>query len=334
MTTGATYRDAGVDIDAGAEAVDRIKSHLRSTYRPEVLGDVGFFGGLFKIEGFESPVLVSSTDSVGTKVKVAAAMGRYDTIGADIVNHCVNDVFVAGAQPLFFLDYLATSKLDPAKIETIVSGMAAACREAGCALIGGETAELPDTYQEGDYEVVGFMVGAVEEANIIDGSKIRDGDLLLGLPSSGLHTNGYSLARKIFDIGRPGGANSQLDRHVAELHMTLGEALLTVHRSYYPTLRPHLDRIAGMAHITGGGIIANTQRIVPEGLEATVDFEAWETPAIFRLIQERGSVSDDEMRKTFNMGIGMVVVASPANAAALGTALPEAIPIGSVTTID
>ena len=220
-------------------------------------------------------MLVSSTDSVGTKVKVAAAMGRYDTIGADIVNHCINDVFVAGAQPLFFLDYLATSKLDPAKIETIVSGMAAACREAGCALIGGETAELPDTYQEGDDEVVGFMVGAVEEANIIDGSKIRDGDLLLGLPSSGLHTNGYSLARKIFDIGRPGGANSQLDRHVAELHMTLGEALLTVHRSYYPNLRPHLDRIAGMAHVTGGGIIANTRRIVPEGLEATVDFEAW-----------------------------------------------------------
>jgi phosphoribosylformylglycinamidine cyclo-ligase len=301
------YKQAGVDIDAGNEVVRRIRALARGTFTPGVLSEIGSFGGLFHLAGSapNDPVLVASADGVGTKLRVAFMTGVHSTIGVDLVNHCVNDILVQGAQPLFFLDYLATGRLDPDVAVQIVSGLASACRENGCALLGGETAEMPGFYADGEYDVAGFVVGAVSRDAVITGGSIAPGDVLIGLPSSGLHTNGYSLARRIaFDTARlrPGAV-------VPELEATIGEALLVPHRSYLSVIRPILSHriIKGMAHITGGGITDNLPRILPPGTSAAIDRAAWTPPAIFRWLQRTGSVPEADMFRTFNMGVGLIV---------------------------
>jgi phosphoribosylformylglycinamidine cyclo-ligase len=311
------YKASGVDIDAGNETVRRIRSLARSTFTPGVLSDIGSFGGLFRLEPgkFRDPVLVSSADGVGTKLKVAFRANRHDTVGADLVNHCVNDILVQGARPLFFLDYLATGRLAPDVAESIVGGIAAACRENGCALLGGETAEMPGMYADGEYDLAGFIVGVVERERIIDGRTIAAGDLLIGVPSAGLHTNGYSLARRIaFDV-----LGLDVDSRVEELGQTVGEALLAPHRSYLPAIQSLLDsgRIKGMAHITGGGITDNLPRVLPDGTAAVVELETWDVPPLFRWLQRGGNVPFDDMLRTFNMGIGLIVVAAPEHADSL-----------------
>jgi phosphoribosylformylglycinamidine cyclo-ligase len=302
-----------------------IAQHALSTLRPEVLSGVGFFGGLFELKGFEQPVLVSSVDGVGTKLKIASALAKHDTIGIDIVNHCVNDILTCGAEPLFFLDYVAMGRLKPEQVEAIARGLAQACREVGCALIGGETAEMPGLYAGEDYDLVGFIIGAVEKENIINGKKIVAGDAIIGLPSSGLHTNGYSLVRKIF-----GESKAALDAYYPELRRSLGDELLEPHRSYYQQLKPLLPDIKGMAHITGGGLIGNVPRVLPQGLAARFDGGAWTVPPIFSLIQKQGNVAQNEMYHVFNMGIGMTVICSADKASQLTQALPEAKVIGQV----
>jgi phosphoribosylformylglycinamidine cyclo-ligase len=287
------------------------------------LSGVGFFGGLFEFKGYKQPVLVSSVDGVGTKLKIASALGKHNTIGVDIVNHCVNDILTCGAEPLFFLDYIAMGKLVPEQVEAIAKGLAQACREVGCALIGGETAEMPGLYAGEDYDLVGFIIGVVEKEKVIMGKSIKVGDTIVGLPSSGLHTNGYSLVRKIFGV-------NQLKSYYPELGRTLGEALLEPHRSYYQQLKPLLPDIKGMAHITGGGLLDNVPRVLPRGLAANFDRQAWTVPPIFQLIQQRGDVDRNEMYRVFNMGIGMVVICSPENADQLINTLPGAKIIGEV----
>jgi len=304
----ASYRDAGVDIDAGNETVRRIASLARSTFTRGVLSDIGSFGGLFSLDRdrYREPVLVSSADGVGTKLKIAFMTGRHDSVGADLVNHCVNDIVVQGAEPLFFLDYLATGRLSPAVAEQVVSGVARGCRDNGCALIGGETAEMPGFYADGEYDIAGFIVGVVEKSAIVDGRTIEPGDALIGLPSSGLHTNGYSLARRVlFDV-----AGWTVDTFVPELEATVGDALLAPHRSYLAAVRPLLEArvVRGLAHITGGGITENLPRVLPEGCGAEIDRGAWRVPAIFELLQRRGGMATDEMFRAFNMGIGLIAV--------------------------
>lgn len=309
-----------------ARAKELIGRHARSTLRPEVLSDIGFFGGLFEFKDFKQPVLVSSVDGVGTKLKLATALARHDTIGIDLVNHCVNDILTCGAEPLFFLDYIAMGRLVAEQVEAIAKGLASACREAGCALIGGETAEMPGLYAGKDYDLVGFIIGVVEKEKIITGKRIAAGDVIIGLPSSGLHTNGYSLVRNIF-----GESKSALDLYYPELGKTLGETLMEPHRGYYRQLQPLLPIIKGLAHITGGGLIGNVPRVLPEGLTTRFHRRAWTAPPIFKLIQKRGNVAQSEMYRVFNMGIGMVVVCSPDNADRLTSALPRAKVIGEVT---
>jgi phosphoribosylformylglycinamidine cyclo-ligase len=301
------YKQAGVDIEAGNEVVRRIRSLARGTFTPGVLSEIGSFGGLFRLDasGVQDPVLVASADGVGTKLRVAFLARVHRTIGIDLVNHCVNDILVQGAQPLFFLDYLATGRLDPDVAVQVVEGLSAACRSNGCALLGGETAEMPGFYADGEYDLAGFIVGAVARERLIDGRAITPGDVLIGLPSSGLHTNGYSLARRIvFDL-----AGLQVGSHVAELGTTAGAALLEPHRSYLPIVRPMLSSglITGMAHITGGGITDNLPRILPEGTGAVIDRGTWDVPPLFRWLQRTGNVPDDDMFRTFNMGIGLIV---------------------------
>lgn len=317
------YKSSGVDIDAGHETVRRIRGLAKSTYTAGVLSEIGSFGGLFSLGGaWTDPVLVSSADGVGTKLKIAFMTDRHDTIGVDLVNHCVNDILVQGAVPLFFMDYLATGALSPDVAEQIVRGLARACRDNGCALLGGETAEMPGFYAAGEYDVAGFIVGAVERNALITGAGIAAGDVLLGLPSSGLHTNGYSLARRIvFE-----GLGLSVDSHVPDLGETVGEALLRPHRSYLPVVRPLLGtgRIKGMAHITGGGITDNLPRVLPEGLAARVDRASWRTPAIFRWLGEAGSVPEMDLRRSFNMGIGLILVVAPGDVDAVRAALLDA----------
>jgi phosphoribosylformylglycinamidine cyclo-ligase len=301
------YRQSGVDIDAGTEVVRRIKQMAKGTYTSGVLSGVGSFGGLFALDSaVADPVLVASADGVGTKLKVAFMTGVHDTIGIDLVNHCVNDILVQGARPLFFLDYLATGRLAPDVAEQIVKGVAQGCRENGCALLGGETAEMPGFYDEGEYDVAGFIVGLVSRASVIDGRDIKAGDVLIGLPSSGLHTNGYSLARRIvFDELRLSASDE-----VAELGMSVGQALLQPHRSYLSVLAPLLAGgwVKGMAHITGGGLTENVPRTIPEGLAPRIDRTSWIVPPLFRWLQRAGGVPDEEMFRAFNMGVGMVIV--------------------------
>jgi phosphoribosylformylglycinamidine cyclo-ligase len=304
------YRQSGVDIDAGNETVRRIKTLARSTFTPGVLSDIGSFGGLFRLdrEGLSEPVLVSSADGVGTKLKVAFMTGRHDTVGTDLVNHCVNDILVQGAVPLFFLDYLATGRLSPDVAEQVIVGVARGCQENGCALIGGETAEMPGFYADGEYDIAGFIVGIVDRARLIDGSTIAPGDTLIGLPSAGLHTNGYSLARHVLF----GECGMTPDTVVPELGTTIGAALLAEHRSYLKVIKPLLgtDLVKGMAHITGGGITENLPRVLPDGCAADVTKMAWDVPPLFRLLQQRGRIATDEMFRAFNMGVGFVLVCS------------------------
>lgn len=320
-----TYAAAGVNIDIAAKVKGLIGKHAGTTLRPEVLSGVGFFGGLWEFKGYQHPVLLSSADGVGTKLKIAGALDKHNTIGIDLVNHCVNDILTCGAEPLFFLDYIAMGKLVPEQVEAIVQGLAQACREAGCALIGGETAEMPGLYGDKDYDLVGFIVGVVEKEKIIMGKAIAAGDVIIGLPSSGLHTNGYSLARKVF-----GDTASALNKYYPELGRTIGEALLEPHRCYYQSLKPLLPEIKGLAHITGGGLVDNVPRVLPEDLAANFDSQAWSIPPIFQLIQKQGKVDRDEMYHVFNMGIGMAVICAPENVSRLMAELPEAKVIGKV----
>ncbi|KAB2953256.1 phosphoribosylformylglycinamidine cyclo-ligase [Heliorestis acidaminivorans] len=306
-----TYAQAGVDITAGNRAVDLMKSAVKSTFRREVLTDIGGFGGLFAldIKKYAEPVLVSGTDGVGTKLRVAMMMDRHDTIGIDCVAMCVNDILVQGAEPLFFLDYLAVGKLDPEKVASIVGGVAEGCRQAGCALIGGETAEMPGFYADEDYDIAGFTVGVADRAKIVDGSTIAPGDLLIALPSSGIHSNGYSLARKVFFEH----AGHNIHTELPQLGKTVGEELLVPTRIYANVVKALLTgaNVKGMAHITGGGITENLPRILPEGMRASVELGRWDVPPIFSVIKSLGNVAEAEMLRTFNCGIGYVIVVSP-----------------------
>lgn len=301
-----TYKSAGVDIEAGENTVSRIKEYVRSTFNANVLTDIGHFGGLFKFDSdkYKEPVLVSSVDGVGTKLKIAIELEKYDTIGQDLVNHCVNDIAVCGAEPLFFLDYMAFGKLDAEIAAEIVKGFSVACSENGCALIGGETAEMPGVYREKDYDLSGTIIGVVEKNEIINGRRIQSGDLLIGFPSNGLHTNGYSLARKILL------EHYSLNDHVDLINRTLGEELLRVHKSYLNLIRELKSNVdvKGLAHITGGGIIGNTSRIIPKGFNIKIHWGNWDSPPIFKLIQNTGDISSEEMRKVFNEGIGLIAV--------------------------
>jgi phosphoribosylformylglycinamidine cyclo-ligase len=299
------YKDAGVDIDAADQALDRIKKHARKTFTRNVLTSIGSFGAGFRLSGWTNPVLVSSADGVGTKLKVAFLADRHDTVGEDLVNHCVNDIMVQGAAPLFFLDYLSVGKMDTRVVEQLVSGLARGCKANGCALIGGETAEMPGIYTEGEYDLAGFIVGAVEQKRMLTGSKIKEGDILLGLPSTGLHTNGYSLARKLlFDV-----AGYKVDSYVDELGCTVGDELLKVHKTYCKAILGLSEArlLKGAAHITGGGISDNLPRILPSGLGAKIHKSSWDVPPVFPLMKKLGKIPPKDYRRTFNLGIGMIL---------------------------
>lgn len=304
-----TYKSAGVDILAGDKTIEKIKRFAKATFNKNVLSDIGLFGGFYELDltGYKNPVLVSSVDGVGTKLKIAIEMNKHDTIGQDLVNHCVNDIAVCGAEPLFFLDYYATGKLNPDKAAKVIEGFSIACKENGCALIGGETAEMPGFYSGEEYDVSGTIVGIVDKSKIINGASIQKGDLLIGITSNGLHTNGYSLARKVLL------EKYKLNQHIDELGHTLGEELLKVHKSYLKIIRALKENIEvkGLSHITGGGIVGNTKRIIPEGLSLHIHWGNWEMPPIFKLIMHTGNVNVEEMRNVFNLGIGLVVIVSP-----------------------
>lgn len=320
-----TYKSAGVDIEAGEKTVDSIKPYIKQTMNKNVLSEVGLFGGFYdaSFPDYEHPVLVSSTDGVGTKLKVAFMVDKHDTVGQCLVNHCTNDILAGGATPLFFLDYFATGKLIPEVATNVIKGFAIACKENNCVLIGGETAEMPGFYNENEYDMSGTIVGVVEKKNIINGSDIKKGDVLIGLKSSGLHTNGYSLARKVlfpkFDVNdAPEGMNE-----------TIGDALLQIHRSYLNNVKPLIEKqlLTGISHITGGGIIGNTSRIMPKDCELDIDWNSWETLPIFELIQKTGNISDEEMRKAFNLGIGMILITRPENVDTIITACQSDSPL-------
>jgi len=310
---GLSYREAGVDLDAADRTKEGLRDLVESTRDANTLSEMGLFGGLYAVPPeFANPVLVSSADGVGTKLKIAFRSGRHDTVGQDLVNHCVNDILVQGARPLFFLDYLATGDLDEAVVKEVVGGVAVACRENGCALLGGETAQMPDFYADDEYDLAGFIVGIVGRDQILDGSRVRAGDVLIGLESSGLHTNGYTLARKVvFDA-----MSLTVDDRFPGSDRSVGEVLLDVHRSYLAPLWPILETgtIRGLAHITGGGIPGNLPRILGTELGGRVDLSSWEAPNVFRILREAGKVERDEMLRVFNMGVGMIVVTSPGDA--------------------
>ncbi|MAO66511.1 MAG: phosphoribosylformylglycinamidine cyclo-ligase [Balneola sp.] len=303
-----TYKDSGVDIKAGEEMVESIKGVVKDTHGPEVLHNIGGFGGFFKpdLGSYKKPVFISSVDGVGTKLIVAFKAGKYETVGQDLVNHCVNDIAVCGAKPLFFLDYFSTGKLEQHVGVDVVKGFAKACKENGVALIGGETAEMPDIYDTGEFDLAGTIVGIVDEDKVINGSDIQKGDVLLGFKSSGLHTNGYSLARKVLF------SKYKVENYVEELGSTVGDELLKVHRSYLSLITElkELPGINGFSHITGGGIVGNTKRILPEGMKLDIDWDAWERPPVYNLIQEIGNVPEEDMQATFNLGVGLIAVVS------------------------
>jgi phosphoribosylformylglycinamidine cyclo-ligase len=312
MNDSITYKDAGVDIDAANRATEQIKKLARSTFNENVFSEIGGFGGMFNgiFPDTREPVLVSSCDGVGTKLKVAFATGVHNTVSHDLVAHCVNDILVQGARPLFFLDYIATGKLDPDVVSQIVDGLATGCRESNCALLGGETAEMPGLYSNGEYDLAGFIVGVVDRHRIINGARITEGDVVVGLPSAGLHTNGYSLARKLFFDA----AGYKLDQNLPELGCTVAEELLKPHKSYLPALErliEHEGVIKGLAHITGGGLIENIPRILPANVDVTLKEGSWPVLPVFDLLQKLGDVPREDMLRTFNLGIGMVVIAGP-----------------------
>lgn len=330
-----TYKDAGVDIDAGNEAVELMKAHVRTTFRAGVMADIGGFGGLFALDTkkYQEPVLVSGADGVGTKLKVAFLTAQHDTVGQDAVAMCVNDIVVQGAEPLFFLDYLAVGKLDPQKVAAIVGGVATGCRLAGCALIGGETAEMPGFYPDGEYDLAGFAVGVVDKGKIINGSGTQVGDAVIGLPSTGLHSNGFSLARKVF-FEKMGWT---VDQHIPQLGKTLGEELLSPTKIYVKAVLDLLTKVTvrGMAHITGGGLLENLPRCLPAGYGALLNRNAWTIPTVFTLLQELGQVPETDMFRTFNMGIGFVVVVPKSQAREAMAALQESgeapVMLGEIT---
>jgi len=314
-----SYASSGVDIDAGNRAVELMKDSVKATYNESVLAGIGSFGGLFDasaLKQMDSPVLVASTDGVGTKVKLAASVGRYRGIGHDIVNHCINDILVQGARPLFFMDYFATSKLNPEQTADVVTGIAEACKESGIALLGGETAEMPGVYRDGEFDVAGTIVGVLERACLLPRPNLLAGDLILGLPSSGPHTNGYSLIRKVFE-------GADLESVHPELNCSLADALLAPHRSYFNALHPHLDKVKALAHLTGGGFIENIPRVLPENLNAVIQLNSWQVPPLWKLIQEKGNIATEEMYRVFNMGIGMVAIVDKFAAADLQSAMSE-----------
>jgi phosphoribosylformylglycinamidine cyclo-ligase len=313
--SGIDYRSAGVDLEKADDAKGRIKAHVESTLTPGARGAFGGFGGMFRVpEGYRAPVLVSSADGVGTKLKVAIEAGVHDGVGRDLVNHCVNDILVQGAIPLFFLDYVAFGKLEPPVVEALVAGVAAGCRENGCALLGGETAEMPGVYTPPDYDLAGFITGIVEEDAVLGAARVREGDVLVALPSAGLHTNGYSLARKLVSDAMGLGVH---DAFPGEGGATVAEVLLRAHVTYLPALRPVLDRIHAMAHITGGGLPGNVNRMLPPTLDAVIETSTWTIPNLFAQLQAAGRVEATEMYRTFNMGVGMVIACDPADADAI-----------------
>ncbi len=332
----SAYARAGVDIDAQDEALERVKALVKDTFTPGVLSDVGSFGGLFQpdLSATAEPVLVASADGVGTKLRVAQMMGDYSTVGEDLVNHCVNDILVQGARPLFFLDYVGAGVLEPEAMEALVAGVARGCRRNRCALLGGETAEMPGFYDAGDYELVGFIVGMVDRGRLLDAGRVEPGDLLIGLPSTGLHTNGYSLAREVLFEELGLAVDDRLPGSDAKL--TVGELLLDVHRSYLPEVAPLLDHPAlrALAHVTGGGLTDNVPRVLPDGTHASIRVGSWEIPELFHLLQEAGKIDSEEMLRVFNMGIGMVLVVAADGVAevleALRTAGLPGVPIGTV----
>ena len=326
-TVEHTYRASGVDLDAAQGVKERIAGIVSRTHGPEVLAGMGAFGAMYALGGYREPVLVASTDGVGTKLKVASAVGRFDTIGEDLVNLCVNDIVVSGAKPLFFLDYIAVGEMDQEVIADLVSGMARACGEVECALIGGETAQMPGVYGDDELDLAGFVVGVVEKSNIKDLSAVREGDVLVGLPSNGLHTNGYSLVRHVLGLDED---PTPLHEFHPELDGTLGEALLVPHRSYHTELEAVFPIVKSAAHITGGGLPENVPRALPEGLGATFDAGAWEQPPIFSVLQEMSDIPRDEMYRVFNMGLGMVVVCEPDAAAEVTALAPDALIVGEV----
>jgi phosphoribosylformylglycinamidine cyclo-ligase len=313
------YASSGVDIDAGNRAVELMKDAVKSTYTPAVLAGIGSFGGLFDVSSLKemkAPVLVASTDGVGTKVKLAASVGRYLGIGHDIVNHCINDILVQGAKPLFFMDYFATSKLNPEQTAEVVTGIAEACRESGVALLGGETAEMPGVYQAGEFDVAGTIIGALERDSILPRNNLKAGDVLIGLTSSGPHTNGYSLIRKIF-------AETSLETEIPELKGSLADALLAPHRCYYPILHSLVSDLKALAHITGGGFIENIPRILPDHLDAKIQLGSWPISSLWTLIQQRGEVDSAEMYRVFNMGIGMIAIVDKDLVSEIQSRIPE-----------
>ena len=320
-----TYAKAGVNITLKTKAIDRIRQIVGTTQGSEVLSGVGFYGGMYELNSDNGSILVSSVDGVGTKIKIAQAMGKHDTIGIDIVNHCVNDILCCGAHPLFFLDYIGTGRVVAERLEDIAKGLSVACREAGCALIGGEVAEMPSVYSDDDYDLVGFIIGQIDKNKIIVGKDINAGDTVIGLPSSGLHTNGYTLIRKVL-----GDTPEALKVHYPSLGRTLGEELLEPHRSYYRQVRPVLPLLKGIAHITGGGVIGNIPRILPKGLAVTIESNKWIVPPIFELLQQRGNIDTREMYRVFNMGLGMILVCTPEQADKLVKKISGSLIIGEV----
>jgi phosphoribosylformylglycinamidine cyclo-ligase len=320
-----TYAAAGVDIDLKSKVISKISQYAKATHRPEVLSGVGFFGGLFEMKGYKNPVIVSSVDGVGTKLKIASALKKFDTVGKDIVAHCVNDLITTGAEPAFFLDYIAVAKIVPEYLEDIGKGLAEGCKDVGMALIGGETAETPGVYHGDDFDLVGFIIGVVEKDKVMMGSSVAEGDSIICLPSNGLHTNGYSLARRIF-----GETAKELNKHYPQLGRTAGEALMATHTCYYNQLKPLMKDVKGLAHITGGGPVGNIPRSLPKGLAARLDSSKWSVPPIFTLMQKKGDIDDAEMYRVFNMGIGMAVICAPEKAKKITKALPDSTVIGEV----
>ena len=336
--SASAYAEVGVDVDVNDRLIPRYRELASTATRPEQLGEVGAFSGLFDLSRFRAPVLAASTDGVGTKVMLASLSGRLEGVGRDLVNHCVNDILCAGAAPLLFLDYLAANDLPEDEKLAVVSGVAAACRENGVALLGGETADMPDLYPAGHFDLAGTIVGVLERGREISGAAIEPGDVVLGLPSNGLHTNGYSLARAAFGLRPEDGSwderRARLTEHEPALAESLADALLRPHLSYWPTLRAALDRIRGIAHITGGGIAGNLERVLPVGVRVELDASCWPRPPIFDLIQTRGEVSTAEMYRVFNMGLGMAIVVSAADAEDLLREVSEATRIGQVRSED
>jgi phosphoribosylformylglycinamidine cyclo-ligase len=320
------YALAGVNIEVADRIKESIAKQAKATFCPQVL-NFGSFGSMFQLKGYDEPVLVSSVDGVGTKLQIASLLDRNDAVGTDIVNHCVNDILCCGAKPLFFLDYIAMGRLVPEQVEAIISGIVHACQEVGCSLIGGETAAMPGIYSQGSYDLVGFIVGIVERRNIIDGSSIVPGDVILGLPSGGLHTNGYSLVRRVFRIeDNP----PSLGDFYPELGKTLGDELLQHHQCYYHELKPVLPLVKGLAHVTGGGLVGNLPRILPHGLAANLHKGSWHIPPIFELVQRKGNIDEAEMYRVFNMGIGMTIVCSGDDLGRISEALPQAKILGDI----